>query len=217
MKICLLALTLLLANMAPAQSPAPAAPCDLTRLPAGTPTRIVRGVDPSPFHYACEPKSGCVASQLFPGQIVVLGPQRDGWACVSHNADSGWTPASSLAPIPADPTIPLADWLGAWSKFLEIPARTDDHFDITPGASPGSLHIAGRAFWFGRPGNAHLGGVNAEAAPVGLYVHFVEGANLSGCILDLKFEPATHTISAFDNHRCGGMHVSFSGTWMRPR
>ena len=83
---------------------------------------------------------------------------------------------------------------------------------IQPGKSPGTLHVSGRAFWYGGNDNVHLGAIDAaDTAPLGPILHAVDGT----CVLDLVLDPATHTLSANDNMNCGGMNVRFWGSWHR--
>jgi hypothetical protein len=216
MKASLFAITLFTALAASAQKPAPDAICDLGGFPANTPIRILQGADPVPYRFACQERVGCIDGQLNPGLLVAVGPQKDGWTCVTGSDSTyGWVPTSRLTPVPADPRIPLADWFGVWHQDTNIRGIKDDRLQITPGNVPGTLHIAGNAYWYGRPGLAHFGGVNAEAAPVGLYLHAVEDGKLSGCVLNLRYDPVAHAINAFDNGHCGGLHVRFSGVWAR--
>ena len=107
------------------------------------------------------------------------------------------------------------EWLGWWHSGREIRGVKADRLLIT--RKPGSelLHISGRAYWYGLGDDVHFGEVQADAAPIGLYLHAVQPFSSGGCVVDLKLDPATHTLHAYDNMQCGGMNVRFDGTWER--
>ena len=217
-KTCLLAVILLTWLTAAGQNPAPVSACDLTSLPADTPTRILQGSDPVPYEFACGVRGSgtCIASKLDPGLIVITGPEQSGWTCVSDgDATFGWVPTSRLASVPSRPAVPLSMWIGWWHQGKPMPGVKDNRLLITPGNSQGTLNISGRAYWYGSAGVVHFGEVNAEATPVGRYLHVVEGDDLSGCVLDFAYDLAAHSIAAHDNARCGGMNARFWGIWTR--
>jgi hypothetical protein len=121
------------------------------------------------------------------------------------------------APLPSEPHIPLKFWEGWWERPAAEREKgvQNDRLLITPGKKPGSLRISGRAYWHG-VGTVHYGQVNAEATPVGKYLHVVEGS----CVVDLDMgskRPAG--MQARQNElevgACGGMNVSFSGKWVK--
>jgi hypothetical protein len=209
---------LLTSLTAVAQNSAPVGKCDLTSFLADTPIRILQGAEPIPYNFACGVRGSgtCVAGKLNPGLVVAAGPQESGWTCVSGgDSTSGWVPTARLGPVPADPRISLSQWIGWWHQGKDIPGVKNDRLLITPGKTPGSLRISGRAYWYGIAGVVHFGEVNADATPVGPYLHVVEGDNLSGCVLDLKYDLATHSIAVYDNAACGGMNVRFLGIWTK--
>jgi hypothetical protein len=158
----------------------------------------------------------CITGTLDPGIVVSAGPAQNGLTCVSGgDSTSGWVPTARLAPVPADPHASLSQWLGWWHQGTETPGQKNDRLLITRAKSPGLLHVSGRAYWFGANDDVHFGEVIADAKPSGNYLHAVQGDDLSGCVVDLKYDPASHTISAYDNMRCGGMNVRFSRTWTK--
>jgi len=108
--------------------------------------------------------------------------------------------------------VPLQDWIGWWRDS----PGTRDRLLITAGSSPGTLRVSGRAYWYGINRNVHYGQLNSrDATPSGPYLHLVESDTLSGCVVDLHFDPARHSLRSYDNSNCGGMNVHFSGTWTR--
>jgi hypothetical protein len=77
-------------------------------------------------------------------------------------------------------------------------------------------NISGRAYWYGINDVVHFGEVQADAAPIGVYLHAVESSpSGTGCVVDLKFDLTTHTLTAYDNMQCGGMNVRLARTWAR--
>lgn len=158
----------------------------------------------------------CITGKLTPGLIVVAGPEEKDWTCISGGDSTfGWVRTSQLAPVPDNPHIQLSQWIGWWHRDKEMPGVKNDRLLITRGKSPGTLHISGRAYWYGIAGNVHFGEVKGDATPVGPYLHVVEGDDLSGCVLDLEDHPMTQHMSAYDNARWGGMNVRFLRTWTR--
>jgi hypothetical protein len=198
---------------------APSAACSLDNLPASSPVRILLGPKPIPYAFACgqhTDNKSCIGGKLDPGLVVSVGATSGAWSCVSGgDSTSGWVPTFRLAELPTTPQVPLSDWIGWWRNGPSTPFAKNDRLLITRSAAPGVLHISGRAYWYGGGDNVHFGGINADAQPVGPYLHVVGDDTLSGCILDLHFNPAPHTFSAYDNANCGGMNVRFSGTWSR--
>jgi hypothetical protein len=208
----------------PPPNPLPGAPtsdCNFPDIDPQTPLRITTGNHPIPYQFACgtnRPAGACAVNTLAPGLIVKVGREQNGWACVTGgDSTSGWIPAGHLAPVPATPRAPISAWLGWWRQGIDIKGQQNDRLLITrlPGTS--LLHVSGRAFWYGLGDDVHFGEVQADAAPIGLYLHAVESApnSTDPCIVDLKLNPATQTLSAYDNTQCGGMNVRFSRTWTR--
>ena len=193
---------------------APTGPCNFPDIDANTPIRITIGDDPIPYYFACgknRPRGVCAANTLPPGLIVNLGVEQNGWACVTGgDSTSGWIPADSLAEVPVDPKVPLAEWLGWWRQGEDVKGEKNNRLLITN--QPGSqiLHVSGRAYWYGLNNNVHFGNVDADAAPIGIYLHLVGS---DSCVVDLKFDLATHILDATDNMRCGALNVRFSGEW----
>ncbi len=215
---CLFLAAIFISSQCAAQDTVPGLPCDITTLPADTPIRLLAGSGPIPYLFACGVRGSgtCIPGKLDPGLVVSAGPAQNGLTCVSGgDSTSGWVPTSRLAPVPADPHASLSQWVGWWRQETETPAKNNDRLLITRTGSPGVLHISGRAYWYGANDDVHFGEVNADAKPIGNYLHAVQGDDLSGCVVDLKFDPATHTISAYDNMRCGGMNVRFARAWTK--
>lgn len=204
----------------PPQTPIPGAPtsaCSFPHLDSSTPLRITVGNGPIPYQFACgfnRPAGVCAVDTLAPGYIVSLGPVRNDWACVTgEGPTAGWIPAANLAPAPTAPSVPVSEWLGWWRHRQEVKGVKNDRLLIT--RKPGSdvLHISGRAYWYGAKDDVHFGSIQADAAPIGRYLHAIEPPS-AACVVDLKIDPAAHTLQANDNMGCGGMNVRFSGVWI---
>ena len=142
----------------------------------------------------------------------MLGQEQNGWACVTGgDSTSGWVPVRNLSPVPATPQSLISEWLGWWRRGKDVKGVKNDRLLITSDPGSNVLHVSGRAYWYGLNDNVHLGSIQADATPVGVYLHAVEATG--GCVLDLKLDQTTHTLKGYDNEQCGGMNVRFSGTW----
>ena len=191
----------------------PTMECSIHHIEAITPIRITVGHEQIPYHFACgvgRSRHMCV-STLPPDLVVNLGMEQNGWACVTGgDSTSGWIPVASLAEVPADPKVQLAEWLGWWRQGKEVKGKKGNRLFIANIAGTHILHVSGRAYWYGLNDNVHFGEVQADAIPIGIYLHLVDS---DSCVVDLKLEPTTHTLDAYDNMQCGGMNVRFDGKW----
>jgi len=205
-------------------TPPPGAPSDVCKVtPNSDPStlRVATGTTPLPFVFQCGPNGAgnCVTQQLQPGSkdlpansVFQFDHKEAAWSCVSFGSIDGWMPSNRLAPPPSSPSYPASAWIGFYREGKHVPGFVDNRLLIQPGKSPGTLHVSGRAFWYGANDNVHLGAIDAvDAAPIGRFLHAVD----SVCVLDLVLDPATHTLSANDNMNCGGMNVRFWGSWHR--
>ncbi len=209
------------APVLPPQTPIPGAPtadCEFPRIDASTPIRITTGNGPIPYQFACghnRPPGVCAVNTLPPGLIVSLGEEQSGWACVTGgDSTSGWIPARHLAPVPATPRVPVTEWLGWWESGRDIKGVKNNRLLITRKSGSDALHISGRAYWYGPNDDVHFGAVQADATPVGLYLHAIQSSSAGGgCVVDLKLDPSSHSLQTYDNMQCGGMNVRFAGIW----
>jgi hypothetical protein len=199
---------------------APTAQCEFPDIDSTTPIAITTGTEKIPYQFACgynRPSGVCAIGTLRPGLIVSVGTKQDGWACVTGgDSGSGWIPADHLAPVPTTPRAPVVEWLGWWRHDKEAKGVKNDRLLITREPGSNALHISGRAYWYGLNDDVHYGVVQADGAPIGVYLHGVESSSDgTACVIDLKLDPATDTMQAYDNMHCGGMNVRFSGDWRR--
>lgn len=203
---------------------APTSRCTVTPSADISSLRVIRGPAPLIEVLACgvrEPGK-CVADRFAPGSkelpsdtIAEFGHTERNWACVLLDGDAVWIPADRLAPLPATPAVRRQFWTGWWRRPHEAPGRANDQLLISPGASAGTMHISGRAFWYGPGDDVHFGQINTNASLRGRYLHAVDGHGAAACVLDLVADPAKRTITGFDNMNCGGMNVRFWGDWKR--
>ena len=206
---------------------APTTACNVPPLRDASKLLIVTGDAPVPYVFACEhnrPEGKCAVITAKPGsrdlpsttRFMTAGEQQNGWTCVEPNdSTSGWVPSDRLAPLPPTPAITTADWLGWWRQGKNSPGIKNDRLLITRSKTPKTLHVSGRAYWYGTNDNVHFGAVDADASAYGDTLHVVEGDDAGACIVDLIYHPATHTFTASDNMNCGGMNVRFQREWQR--
>lgn len=204
---------------------APSAKCEV--LPKSDPgsLRVFSKTTPLPYVFACgnnRPEGKCVVITLTPGSkqtpantVIAFDHEQGDWSCIGFDGVSGWVPSNRLAPLPDQPTVDESFWLGWWRIGPNLPGIKNDRLLITKAPTPGTLHVSGRAYWYGLNDNVHFGAVNADVQPYGLYLHIVEGDDSYSCVVDLIADPAAHTFSATDNSNCGGMNVRFQGTWAK--
>ncbi|MCA9490820.1 MAG: hypothetical protein KC621_12915 [Myxococcales bacterium] len=102
----------------------------------------------------------------------------------------------------ADPAR-LESWIGAWSGG-------EASFRIVKEGDGLALRD-GEATWHGGGDRVHTGEASGALTRVGPDHVRMEA---DGCVIDIHHEPAG-TLRAEDNHRCGGMNVSFSWTYDR--
>ena len=215
--ISVFGLTAALAQLptAPLIPGAPTESCSYLQAPADTATRLLAGKGDIPYQFSCK-ENRCRVGALTPGDIVPLLAEKNGWSCVASDLTSGWVPADRVTPMPDEPEVNAEEWVGWWQTGTPNKGHKGNRLLITPGTGTGTLKISGRAYWYGANDNVHLGGIQTEhVMTVGPYLRAVEGDTLSGCVLDLKFDPTTHTFAAHDNLGCGGMNVRFMGVWRK--
>lgn len=99
-----------------------------------------------------------------------------------------------------DPSSATA-WVGTWSG-------PDGELVIREAG--GGLQVKGQALWHGGGGVVHDGQVEGALARTGATARYAS----EGCELTLE-RTAPDTLEAKDNLRCGGMNVTFEGTWHR--
>jgi hypothetical protein len=178
----------------------------------------VRGEERAFFHQDMDgcPWSGTACrdnSYVVPGDTVIVGKVRKGFACAFYpskgGGTAGWVPTRQLS-LQFVETMPApADWVGTWSSegnpLIKIEKRL------------GSLHATGEAFWPGRPGthdypSIHVGEIDGAVAVTGHKGRY-EDDNL--CEID--FTLLGPYLLASSNRNCGGANVMFTGVFQRER
>ncbi|GJD48793.1 hypothetical protein OPKNFCMD_1519 [Methylobacterium crusticola] len=162
---------------------------------------------------------------LVPGNAVLLGSARGGYACATYVGAkglvrSGWLPEATLARAPAAPAPAPRDWAGTWTAPEQrIAIRAD---------ASGALAVSGEAT-FGaldparvKRGAVNLGSLDGRAKPAGPTLAFTMGSGATlpygegdpeACRVRLRLVPPF--LLAEDNRNCGGMNVSFTGVYRR--
>jgi hypothetical protein len=137
------------------------------------------------------------------GGTLLLGMERRHYACAfdAVSGATGWIPAARVAALPADPTPPLAAWIGTWRLY-------DNEIVLRQQGS--DIEADGEAYWPAKtvmPANE--GTFEGSAKPAGNRLHF--GDDREGCIVDM----ALVGLVVADNRGCGGHNVSFTGVFTR--
>jgi hypothetical protein len=162
---------------------------------------------------------------LVPGDRVLFGRSGTAFVCAEFinskgRVRAGWLPAASIvedAPAP----VGLADWIGTWSMV-------EATMTIARAEKPGMLAINGEATWGAldpervQRGAVHIGSIDALASPSEASLSFAMGENET-LHVDMGDSFACKVwmrrlgpyLLVEDNHNCGGMNVSFTGTYTR--
>ncbi|WP_343519535.1 hypothetical protein [Sphingomonas sp.] len=128
----------------------------------------------------------------------------------SGKATRGWIETAGLRRVTPPPSA--AGWTGDW-KF------EDASITIKPGTRWGHHHVAGIATWGGHdPERVARGGVNigdfeSDLVPRGDRMSYVESDDPNLCRVDMRLIGPYLLVE--DNSRCGGLNVTFSGTYRR--
>lgn len=150
-------------------------------------------------------------SYVVEGDAVVIGRRLGEYVCAFYPNDdggtAGWLDIGALFVRPLDAAPPLRRWLGDWSDGASA--------DVTILTSGGRATIMGTAFWPARPEEntwptIHIGEVDG---PLAIFGHRATYADDNLCELELTLLPDFLLIA--DNHKCGGVNVTFSGVYRR--
>ena len=166
------------------------------------------------------------SSYLVPGDNVLAWSRWGDVFCTMYRSKKGsvtvgrlWDSALDFHGAGSAPNA--LDWTGHWVR--------DDEADLTiHRVDDGHLDIEGDASWGGHDpdrvanGGVHVGGIGSTRLRLtGYAIHFVEGKGNSppaaeaefDCTVDLQWRAGT--LLAKDNGQCGGMNVSFDGTYQK--
>lgn len=149
------------------------------------------------------------------GDRVILSKTFHGFACGWHQPRSGagqvgWLPLNRLTIQEPDPNPPLESWFGTWRAAGEP-------LTLRPGPQPGSIQVEGQAFW---PGpnlpNTHFGRLAGSAKPVGNILWIEDRSEPEPVSCKARLTLVGDWLVVSDNHRCGGLNVTFDGVYQKP-
>jgi hypothetical protein len=180
----------------------------------------------------CDEAEPCLTkAYVVAGDILVasdfgtLGRRTSKWVEVEYVSPSGrstrgWIRDADLVPQ-TESAMPLGAWTGSWK-------RTEADITLRPGRRPGTIEAAGSAIWGSfdpdrvRRGGIHMGEIAGAFQPVQSRGGFTMGAEGTlpfdqGGEFDcrVRFRLLSPYLLVEDNGSCGGVNVSFSGTYKR--
>lgn len=162
---------------------------------------------------------------LVASDVGTLGRGTDKWVQVEYVSPSGrsttgWIRDADLEPL-ADPVPPMGAWTGSWK-------RIEADITLRPGSRRGTIDARGWATWGAfdpervRIGAVNTGEVSGEFRPTQSKGGFTMGESGSlpfeqGDESDcrVRFRLMARYLLVEDNLRCGGLNVSFLGTYVR--
>ena len=188
------------------------------------------------FVQSAEAGNGCPAAKaacagrafLIQGDQVVTSYTVGTFVCAEYTSPKGATtagflPVAALAPVPVPSAQPkLVDWVGNWTTGLEQTVA------IKRGGRSGELSLSGEATWGAldpervKRGAVHIGNFDADVAPAGDALSFTVGTDgtlgydagdASDC--KVRMRRIGPLLLVEDNGNCGGLNVSFTGTYRR--
>jgi hypothetical protein len=153
-----------------------------------------------------------------PGDGVLVSKTFNGFACAWHQPPGqmrpgaervGWLPLDRLTLSAPDPNPPLERWLGRWRAAGEP-------LILRRGRQPGEIEVDGLAYWPGRlHPNAHSGRLRGRAKPDGHTLLIEDGADPPQARCRARLSLLGSLLVVSDNHRCGGLNVTFDGVYQR--
>ncbi len=166
------------------------------------------------------------SSYLVPGDNVLAWSRWGDIFCVMYTPKKGattvgrlWDTALDFHGLGKAPTA--SDWAGHWVR--------DEQAELTiRRLDDGQIEVEGEATWGGndpvrvKNGGVHVGEIGPTRMRLtGYAIHFVDGRGNSPpaaeaeyeCAVDLQWREGK--LLAKDNGQCGGMNVSFEGTYER--
>jgi hypothetical protein len=158
-------------------------------------------------------------STVRPGDPVIVSKTWKGFGCVwkhpgrgkreGEQEQVGWLPLRRLAITEPDRNPPLERWLGRWTAWGEP-------LVVKRGTEPGQLQVEGMAYWPGRQHpNAHSGRLSGSAKPVGNTLVIDDPTEPESVRCRAHLSLVGDLLVVNDNHRCGGLNVSFDGVYQR--
>jgi len=183
------------------------------------------------FHEGEADRAGCPAARagcltrafVVSGDAVLVQSKEGVFTCATYadrrgRQTSGWLPSAAIAPTPLKPN---PQWVGRWTSGPE------KRIEIS--RDKGAIRVSGEATWGASdPERARNGGVNeggflASVQPRGADLAFTvdhksevspyEAGDENDCRLRLSRRGPY--LLVYDNLRCGGANVTFSGIYRR--
>lgn len=180
----------------------------------------------------CNEAEPCLTkAYVLPGDFLVasdfatLGSGPTKWVEVEYVSRSGrstygWIKNADVEPL-ADPPTNIGSWTGIW-------ARTEASIEMRPDRRKGILGVTGEATWGAsdpdrvKRGGVHIGEIEGTFRPVQARGGFAMGETGSlpfdqGDELScrVRFRLLLPYLLAEDNGNCGGVNVTFLGTYVR--
>ena len=149
-----------------------------------------------------------------PGDQVILSHTTNGFACAwlqprGARERVGWLPLSRLASVDSDLNPPLERWLGRWIAWGEP-------LTLKRGGQPGEIQVEGLAYWPGRQHpNSHSGRLAGRARPTGPILWIEDPSDPEPYRCKARLTLLNELLIVSDNHRCGGLNVTFDGVYQR--
>lgn len=174
----------------------------------------------------CRTNAYVVAGDLLVASDVgTLGRGPTKWVEVEYVSRSGrstrgWLRDTDLKPY-SEPLTPLRTWAGGWK-------RTEANITMRPGRPAGTIAVSGIATWGSsdpdrvRRGGINMGEIEGTFRPIQSKGGFTMGeagslpfdkGHESDC--RVRFRLLLPYLLVEDNSNCGGMNVSFLGTYVR--
>jgi hypothetical protein len=172
-------------------------------------------------------ESACrLRAYVMPGDEVLVDPTEGPYLCAffKSQADTetrGWLPRAALQMAPSE-AAPARQWDGKWQRDREAQIVITAHAD--------QVEVSGNALWGSydrqrvRRGAVHVGELNGKARPRGQTLAIGYDPDKSSFPPD-KDQPPEDCAAKLalygrylvveDNLGCGGINVSFTGTYVR--
>jgi hypothetical protein len=160
---------------------------------------------------ACNKKS-----YLVTGDLVLTGPARGEFTCVSYHSPlsknrtwfAGWLPSAALTLVAPMRSPKTSDWVGAWRQGQRYVGGGLVEIRLARG---GKLHVdAGMLIPTAR--DFHNGAFQGDATPAGDTLSFADGYD-DGC--RVRMQRIGPWLLIEDNGGCGGAGVTFTGLYRR--
>lgn len=167
------------------------------------------------FEDGCPGKETCRSkAYLVPRNRAVISRSYSGFGCawfapLKGSPTVGWIKLESLKFLDVSAQPRLSDWLGEWRY-------ADNSIKFTNNKLAGYLNVTGDALWHGLGDNVHIGELDDRAAPVNNLLKIGEtDTDEYACKVTMRL--IGEFLIAADNMKCGGVNVTFSGVYRKPR